>query len=210
MKKIIFTPALLLFTTFVFTATFTPAQNPKKSINSIDTLTFTKGSLLKKESIEIGRESNFIVKAVHSTNIATKEKTKYIQIEITKLIHEPIKGGIYYDQNGLVASPEAGYNSTIVLTINNNEIDELIRWMQFIKDEIFPMKAANISTVYSYKGNSGFEIGCYSDYWADGARNQPWRGYLKSADYFNDEDNYSQTHFITLLTLLKQAKEKLQ
>ncbi len=94
------------------------------------------------------------------------------------------------------------------LDIKGDEINEVIASMRYICGNIFPVSPTK-NTTYTYRNNANLEIGCYTGIANDGSL-YDWRGYINNTDYLKGgQDNYTQAHFNSILSVLQQAKSKL-
>ena len=100
--------------------------------------------------------------------------------------------------------PAAGdYTIDYVGTIDNDEVDGLIKSLELIKSNAITI-APPVYTEVSYKCRSGFQSGAYYD-----DKEKAWVYYLQMEYSKKSSKFFAATELDELLTLLNSAKSKL-
>jgi len=177
---------------FLLTATGTFAQTKEEELSNAEKFSVKAGSLIQKEFVKIGSVKNALsktdvtIEVVKFTDLITNTKQSALRFEY---LYEKVNGYSYS-------------SDTKAAILDVDEIDGLIKSIKIIQEQIFPSTVTNYTEVF-FKSRGGFEAGCY---WNQGI----WSTCLKLKKYDkNSLISLSKDDFLSLLSLLEQAKTKL-
>ena len=137
------------------------------------------GTLIQKEFVDLGKVANAKIQVVYYTDLISSESVSSVRFE--------------YEAAGSYTT------DTKIASLDSDEIEGLIKSIQFMQDKVFVTTPTNYTEV-TFISRGGFKAGCY---WDSGK----WSPYLKLEQYdSNSFVSIKKEDFTTILGLLEQAK----